>query len=170
MLDLTGLAQTVLLVFSLGVVLLPTTGSESTVGVSVQLGAVHRRTVGGERGLLLVPPLAGRTDIFNSQPVHVLLIKANKERCVIRACSQTDTGPAGWGDPLGDGRFKRWMPASKEKGGKEEGQDKQDLHKRVWMDIKDGWHLHKHMHATYTHGSNSSPGQLRRHPTQRKLG
>lgn len=31
--------------------------------------------------------------------------------------------------------------------GKKEGQEKQDLHKRVGMDIEDGWHLHKHTNA-----------------------
>lgn len=31
--------------------------------------------------------------------------------------------------------------------GKKEVQEKQDLHKRVGMDIEDGWHLHKHMNA-----------------------
>lgn len=39
------------------------------------------------------------------------------------------------------------MSAPEERRGKKEGQEKQDLHKRVWMDIEDGWHFHKHMHA-----------------------
>lgn len=43
------------------------------------------------------------------------------------------------------------MSAPKERKGKKEGQEKQDLHNRVWMDIEDGWHLYKHLHAhTYT--------------------
>ena len=39
------------------------------------------------------------------------------------------------------------MSAPWERRGKKDGQEKQGLHKRVWMDIEDGWHLHKHMHA-----------------------
>lgn len=42
---------------------------------------------------------------------------------------------------------KRWNRAPEEKIGKKEGQEKQELHKRVWMDIEDGWHLRKHMQA-----------------------
>ena len=80
--------------------------------------------------------------------MHALYIRANKQRCLIRACAQTDTWPAaGCGGPHRDGRFKCWMSAPKERRGKKEGQEKQDLHKRVWMVIEDGWHLDKHMHT-----------------------
>lgn len=48
------------------------------------------------------------------------------------------------------------MSAPEERRGKREGQEKQDLHKRVWMDIEDGWHLNKHMHA-HMHGPASAP-------------
>lgn len=49
------------------------------------------------------------------------------------------------------GVFKLWMSTLLERKGKKEGQEKQDLHKRVWMDIEDGWHLNKHVHAHTQH-------------------
>lgn len=60
---------------------------------------------------------------------------------------QTQSGRLGGVVPLETGVLKRWMSAPEERRGKREGQEKQDLHKRVWRDIEDEWHLHKHMHA-----------------------
>lgn len=75
---------------------------------------------------------------------HVLNVQANKQRCVIRACAQKQTLGRLGGVVLRDGYFKCWMSAPEER---KEVQEKQDLHKRVGMDIEDGWHLHKHINA-----------------------
>lgn len=49
---------------------------------------------------------------------------------------------------LRDGRLKCCTSAPSESRGKKEGQEKQDLRKRVWMDSEDGWHLNKQMRTT----------------------
>lgn len=90
---------------------------------------------------------------FNS---HQCMYCTYKQTCVIRVSSQKDTWLAGWGGPRRDGRF---MSAPKERREKKEGQEKQDLHKRVWMDIEDGWHLTQTHARTHIHSPTSAlPG------------
>lgn len=46
---------------------------------------------------------------------------------------------------LGDGRLTSACLLLR-RGKKKKEQEKQDLHKRVWMDFEDGWQLRKHEH------------------------